>query len=98
MFHFVRHHSEPIFETMYGTIRTPYIPKKLVLTDAKGEFILSDRFSDEEIQIIDNKPTLPVSVSDTNGLFQSEFLQVMFNNKTSRGYEANINVFLNANR
>ena len=81
----------------YGVQPTPFQPKSHVLTNAKGEFLLSDRFSDKEFQMVDNKPTLFVSVSDTNGLFQSQFLQVVFSDKTSKGYEANIDVELTEN-
>ena len=66
-------------QPMYGTIPTPYEPKTHVMTNAKGEFTLTDRFHDEEFQMIDNNRTLPVYVQDVaNGLFQSEFLQVDF--------------------
>ncbi|MCL2097867.1 MAG: radical SAM-associated putative lipoprotein [Bacteroidales bacterium] len=71
------------FSFMYGPPPTPYTPKAHVLTDSKGEFKLSDRFS-EGLNFIDEGPILPVFVSDVdgeeNGLFQSEFLQVDFSN------------------
>ncbi|MDR0794484.1 MAG: radical SAM-associated putative lipoprotein, partial [Tannerella sp.] len=74
---------------MYGVIPTPYQPKKHVLTDAKGEFKLTDGFHAGEYQIIDNKPTLSVSVEDIdgeeNGLFQSEHLQVNFKDADRSG-------------
>ena len=68
-----------VFTFMYGVPSTPYAPKAHVMTNAKGEFILTDHFRDEEFQIYNNSRTLPVYVEDvTNGLFQSEFLQVDF--------------------
>ena len=69
-----------ISAAMYGTIPTPYKPKAHVLTNAKGEFKLTDGFHAGEFQMIDNKPTLPVFVEDKNGLFQSEQIQVDFRN------------------
>ena len=80
--------------SMYGTLPAPYVPKAHVLTDTKGEFTLTDSFQDDEIQIIENKPTLPVFVDDIdgeeNGLFQNEYLQV----DMSGGKTATINVEL----
>jgi len=65
---------------MYGVILTPYVPKARVLTNAKGEFKLTDRFSLGEVQVEEGRITLPVSVEDIdgekNGLFFSKFLQV----------------------
>ena len=58
---------------MYGVLPTPYKPKAYVLTDAKGEFKLTDRFDIGEGGI-------PVYVEDIdgeeNGSFQNEYLQV----------------------
>jgi putative lipoprotein (rSAM/lipoprotein system) len=86
---------------MYGVIPTPYQPKKHVLTDAKGEFELTDRFNAEEYQIVDGQPILPVSVEDIdgeeNGLFQPEYLQVNFSNAEHSGifqYTKTLNVEL----
>ena len=66
----------------YGVMPTPFVPKSHVMTNAKGEFVLTDRFTDDEVQMIDNKRTLPVFVQDIdgeeNGLYQSEFLWVEF--------------------
>ena len=93
---------------LYGTTPTPYNQKSHVLTDAKGEFKLTDNFSAGEYQIIDNKPILPVYVEDIdgeeNGSFQSEYLQVDFSKAEQSGkpkswykgeYTVNINVELN---
>jgi len=88
----------------YGVIPTPYQLKSHVLTDAKGEFKLTGSFGIGEFQIIDNKPTLPVSVEDIdgeeNGLFQSEYLQVDFSKAERSGkpkswYEGEYTVNLN---
>ena len=71
---------------MYGTMPTPFGPKAHVITNAKGEFILKDSFIRGEIQMNDNKPTLPVSVVDEkNGLFNPEYLQVDFSNAQRKG-------------
>ena len=71
-----------IIGAMYGVIPTPYKPKAYVLTNIKGEFKLTDRFEDNEFQMVDNNRTLPVFVEDVdgkeNGLFQTEYLQVDF--------------------
>jgi len=60
----------------YGTMPTPFAPKTHVITNAKGEFKLTDSFFPEEFQ------KLPVYVEDVdgeeNGLYQSESLQVDF--------------------
>ena len=62
----------------YGVIPTPYMPKSHVLTNAKGEFKLTDSFFPEK------NLKLPVSVEDidgeNNGSFQTEVLQVDFKN------------------
>ena len=64
---------------MYGPPIAPFVPKSHVMTNAKGEFVLTDRFTDDEFQVIDNNRTLPVFVTDVeNGLYQSEFLWVEF--------------------
>ena len=69
-----------IIMPMYGTLPAPYVPKAHVLTDTKGKFIFTDSFQDDEIHIIENKPTLSVWVEDIdgekNGRFQNEHLQV----------------------
>jgi len=60
---------------MYGVPPTPFVPKSSVLTDAKGEFKLSDTFFPTNNQI-------PVYIEDIdgpkNGLFQSDTLQISF--------------------
>jgi putative lipoprotein (rSAM/lipoprotein system) len=48
-----------------------------VLTDAKGEYSLTNRFGTER--------TLPVSVEDSNGVYQSERLEVDFSNAEQKG-------------
>ena len=86
-------HYEPgLIYPMYGPPPVRY--KTNVLTNAKGEFKLTDCFSDEEIRMVDNKPTLLVFASDNNSLFYSASLWVEFSRKPPRGYEANINVEL----
>jgi len=74
--------SGPIFGTLYGIIPTPYKPKNHVKTNTRGEFILTDRFNDDEFLMIENKRTLPVFVEDIdgeeNGWYQPEYLQVEF--------------------
>jgi len=87
----------------YGVIPTPYQPKTKahVLTDAKGEFKLTDSFFPEK------NLKLPVHVEDIdgekNGSFQPEYLQVDFSNAVHSGqskgwdegeYTVNINVGL----
>jgi len=63
----------------YGVMPTPFVPKSHVMTNAKGEFVLTDRFDDDEFQVIDNNRTLPVFVTDVeNGRYQSEVLQIEF--------------------
>ena len=86
----------------YGVRPTPYVLKSHVLTNAKGEFKLTDSFFPEKNQ------TLPVSVEDVdgekNGLFQSEYLQVDFSKAEHSGkqkswykgeYTVTVNVELN---
>ena len=76
----------------YGVIPSPYKPKAHVLTDTKGEFILTDSFQPDEY--LDNKPTLSVYVQDIdgeeNGSFQNEYLQI----DMSGGKTVTINVEL----
>jgi len=85
----------------YGVIPTPYKPKAHVLTNAKGEFKLTDSFFPEK------NLKLPVNVEDIdgekNGSFQSQYLQVDFSNAVHSGkptnwyegeYTLNINVGL----
>ena len=68
---------------MYGVAPTSYQLKKHVLTDAKGEFKLTESAFDSKNQII------PVYVEDIdgaeNGSFQSENLQVDFSNAEHSG-------------
>ena len=84
----------------YGVPTTPYNPKAHVLTNAKGEFKLTDNFHNEEFQKVDNKPTLPVCVEDIdgeeNGLFQAEYLNIDTSKaKYNRGeYSVTVNVEL----
>ena len=93
---------------MYGTPTAYYEPKAHVLTDAKGEFKLTNKFHAGEYQLgSDNRPILPVYVEDIdgekNGLFQSESLQVDFSNAEHSGkskswyqgeYTVNMNIEL----
>ena len=81
--------------TAYGVTPTPFKPKANVTTNAEGEFILIDRFSEEEIRMNIDSLTLPVYVSDNKSrLFQPKLVQVEFSKNTSKGYEANIDVEL----
>ena len=77
---------------MYGVLPTPYQPKKHVLTNDKGEFILKDDFSIGQILMIDNVPTLPVYIEDIdgekNGLFERQYVEVDFS-KASLGGKQN---------
>jgi len=66
--------SRPV--PMYGVITTPYQPKNYVITDAKGEFNLTENgFPDPNF-------TTPVYVKDIdgeqNGFYQSDTLQIDF--------------------
>ena len=74
---------------MYGPPPAPYKPKAHVLTDAKGEFKLTDQFFIGEYLTEDGKSKLPVFVEDIdgteNGLFQPENLQVDFSNAEHSG-------------
>ena len=93
------------FTLMYGIPPTPFVPKAKVITNAKGEFKLTDRFHAGESQIIGNNGTLPVYVQDIkSGLFQSEILQVDFSKAEHSGkpkgwyggeYTVTLNVELN---
>jgi putative lipoprotein (rSAM/lipoprotein system) len=69
------------FYAMYGTLPTPFQPKKSVQTDDKGEFKLTDNFDGAE-------PTL-VFVDDIdgeeNGLFESVQLEADFSKATQTG-------------
>ena len=69
----------------YGIPPANFKPKASVLTNTKGEFKLTDRFHAGEVQMIDNKPTLPVTVADDNGLFQSEYLEIDFSKAEHSG-------------
>ena len=82
---------------MYGPPPAPYGPKASVITNAKGEYKITDRFFPVKNQ------KLPVYVEDidgtTNGLFQSETLQVDFSDakhsgKSSHWYEGEYTVNL----
>jgi len=92
---------------MYGPPPAIYKSKASVLTNAKGEFKLTDRFYAGESYTFDNNRTLPVHVQDVdggkNGLFQSEVLQVDFSKAKHSGkskgwyngeYTVNVNVEL----
>ena len=64
---------------MYGTIPTHFASKSRVMTNARGEFVLTDRFTDDEFRMIDNNRTLSVFVDDIeNSRYQTEFLHVEF--------------------
>ena len=75
----------------YGVQPTPYVKKASVLTDAKGEYVLKDKFSIEEMIQDDNSiPTfIPVYVSDIdgqeNGLYSDTILNVDFKNAVHTG-------------
>ena len=66
----------------YGVLPTSYNLKSHVLTDARGDFKLTDRFDTGGNEI-------PVYVEDIdgeeNGWFQSEYLQVDFKNAVHSG-------------
>ena len=68
---------------MYGTIGVAYTPKSHVLTNANGEFQLTDHFNDDEFVMNDKTRTLIVTVKDVdrekNGLFQQEQLLLDIN-------------------
>ena len=95
---------EAIAYPMYGTIPAPYKPKNYVITNAKGEYKLTEKLSISEIQFIGNFPLLPVYVEDIdgekNGLFQSETIQVDFKSAEKTGkpkgwYDGEYTVTLN---
>ena len=79
----VGYDTEPRVGQMYGVLLTPYVPKSYVMTNAKGEFKLTDTFFPNLNQ------TIPVYVEDVdgeeNGLFQSEILQVDFSKAEHSG-------------
>jgi len=80
---------------MYGTLPALYEKKAHVVTDAKGEFVLTDYFYTGESHMLDNNRMLPIIVEDIdgeeNGLFQTEILQVDF---LKGEYTVNVNVEL----
>ena len=75
-------YGTPPSNLMYGIIPTPFDTKTRVMTNTKGEFILTDRFQDDEFLMIDNKRILPVFVDDVDGeekgRYQSAFIWVEF--------------------
>ena len=83
------YNPEPVIVPAYGTIPAPYTPKVHVLTNAKGEFKLTDRFDAGGLQQSENKPVMSVIVQDIdgekNGLFQPGLLQVDFSNAVHDG-------------
>jgi len=94
----VGYSPEPTIIPLYGVISTPYTPKTSVTTNAKGEFTLTENTFPVSDQ------TLPVYVEDIdgekNGLFQSDTLQVDFNNakqtkKSDSWYEGEFTVTVN---
>ena len=89
----VGYSPEVIYEAMYGVRPTSYTPKSHVLTNAKGEFILTDRFIAGEYQIEAGAVSIPVYVEDVdgeeNGLFQMEYLQVDFSKADQSGKPKN---------
>jgi putative lipoprotein (rSAM/lipoprotein system) len=74
---------------LYGVPPTPYKPKPHVLTNAKGEFKLTDRFHAGEYHMEADNPVLTVFVEDIdgekNGLFQTELLKVNFKDAVHSG-------------
>ena len=100
----VAYNPEVYVGTMYGVPPAPYKPKNYVITNAKGEYKLTEKLSISEIQYIGNFPLLPVYVEDIdgekNGLFQSETLQVDFKSAEKTGkpkgwYDGEFTVTLN---
>ena len=94
----VGYDSGPQMGVMYGVQPTPYKPKVSVLTDAQGEFKLTENTFPASDQII------PVFVDDIdgekNGLFQSDTLHVDFSKaehsgKTNSWYEGEYTVTVN---
>jgi putative lipoprotein (rSAM/lipoprotein system) len=71
---------------MYGVFPTPYSPKSAVITNAKGEFKLTDRVTIEE-----KNYAFPVSVAITdidgekNGSFASDTLYIDFKDAVRTG-------------
>jgi len=99
----VGYYPDPAFwaTTAYGVPPIPYNPKANVLTDAKGEFKLTDSFFPK------NNQTLSVYVDDIdgekNGLFQQKHIEVDFSKAEHSGkskswyngeYTVNLNVEL----
>jgi len=89
---------------MYGVIPTYYATKSHVLSNAKGEFILTDRFHAGEYQYEAGKTLIPVFVEDidgeANGLFQPEYLTIDFSKAEQSGkrkswYEGEFTVTVN---
>jgi len=87
--------------TMYGVIPAPYKPKAHVMTNAKGEFKLTER--SYNLQSNENGQ-IPVFVEDINNeenrLYQSEYLEVDFSKgehsgKSTHWYEGEYTVALN---
>ena len=81
---------ESVATTLYGVAPAPYKPKASVITDAKGEFKLKDRFSISEFYYDENNsPIYFVYVEDIDGeknsLFQSEVLHVNFKDAEHSG-------------
>ena len=72
-------------QPMYGTRSAPFTAKSYVLTNAKGEFKITDR--SEIVQ------KLPASVEDIdgeeNGLFQSKQLEIDFKDAVHSGKSKN---------
>ena len=79
----VGYDSGPYAQVMYGVVPTPYQPKASVTTNAKGEYKLTDRFS--EI----GQDQIPVFVSDIdgqeNGLYSDTILYEDFKNAIHTG-------------
>jgi len=99
----VAYNCESCITLMYGVLPTHYASKAHVMTNAKGEFKLTDRFDAGEPQMIGNKGILPVYAEDRNGVFQNEILPVDFSNAEHSGnakgwykgeYTVNVNVEL----
>ena len=100
----VAYNPEVYSGTLYGVPTAPYKPKYYVITNAKGEYKLTEKLSISEIQFIGNSPLLPVYVEDIdgekNGLFQSETIQVDFKSAEKTGkpkgwYDGEYTVTLN---
>jgi len=79
----VGYRNPDIVNAMYGSPPASYEMKSQVITNAKGEFKLSNQFFPEKYKI------LPVYVEDIdgekNGSFQSETLQVNFKDAVHSG-------------